>query len=281
MRVPDRLPAWARRLAAEPLVHFLLIGAALFAAITLVRAWERPTVRIEARDIDQLGTYWEQQMQRPPTKAELAAMINERVDEELLAREAIRLGLDKDDMIVRRRLAQKMAFASEDASVPQPSEAALRSWYAAHAGQFAAPARITLRHVFFSADRTGVQPRIAADEALARLRRGEAVDGDPSLLPTAYADADPKDLARDYGADFVKLAQTAPAGVWVGPVASPFGMHLLRIEGRRAAAPQPFETVRAEVEAAWLAERREQANAGFLKSLRHRYRVVVTGVPAS
>lgn len=280
MKLPA-LPAWARRLAAEPLAHFLLIGAILFAAIALVRGWERPTIRIEARDIDQLGAYWEQQMQRPPTKQELAAMIDERVNEELLAREAVRLGLDKGDMIVRRRLAQKMAFASEDASVPQASEATLRAWYSLHTGQFAAPAKLTLRQVFFSADRTGVQPAIAAREALEKLQKGESADGDPSLLPTTYAEADPRELARDFGPDFVKLAESAPTGRWVGPVASPFGMHLLRVEGRQASAPQPFEAVRSEVQAAWLAERREQANAAFLQNLRRRYRVVITGAPAS
>ena len=103
-----------RRLVREPLVHFLLIGALLFAGISVAKDLRRPSVRIDAAEINQLAAYWELQMQRPPTKAELAGIIQGCVDEEILAREAIRLGLDKDDMIVRRRLAQKMAFAGED-----------------------------------------------------------------------------------------------------------------------------------------------------------------------
>jgi peptidyl-prolyl cis-trans isomerase C len=93
----------------EPLVHFLLFGA-----ITLASQARQPVVTIDAQDIEQLAKYWELQSQRAPTRAELAALINEWVDEELLVREAIRLGLDKEDMIARRRLAQEMAFTSED-----------------------------------------------------------------------------------------------------------------------------------------------------------------------
>ena len=117
------------RLLREPLLHFVLIGAALFAGISLAREMHRPQVRIEARELEQLAAYWAQQTQRPPTKAELAAIIRERIDEELLAREAVRLGLDTDDMIVRRRLAQKMSFASEDTgAIAEPDEATLRAF---------------------------------------------------------------------------------------------------------------------------------------------------------
>jgi peptidyl-prolyl cis-trans isomerase C len=269
-----------RRLLREPLLHFILIGTVLFAGISLAKDLQRPTVRIDARDLEQLAVYWEQQTQRPPTKAELAAMIHERVDEELLAREAVRLGLDKDDMIVRRRLAQKMSFASEDVgATTEPDDATLRAYYARTAGDYATPARLALRHVFFSADRTGVRPELAASEALAQLRKGQAVEGDPSLLPLTYADVSVADLARDYGPAFLEAAQKAPEGVWVGPVASPFGVHLLRVEARHASQTPSFDTVRAEVRSAWIAERRKANNEAYLKGLRKKYRVVIAGVP--
>jgi hypothetical protein len=272
--------AFLRRAAAEPLTHFVLIGAALFAGLTLVKSFERPLVRLDAREINQLAGYWELQMQRRPSKAELSAIIQERVDEELLAREAVRLGLDKDDMIVRRRLAQKMAFASEDAGVlAEPDEATLRAYYARTADRYASPARLALRHVFFSADRTGERPDLAAGEALARLRQGEAASGDPSLLPLTYADVSVTDLGRDYGPAFVQTAEAAPAGQWVGPVVSPYGVHLLRVEARHASQTPPFETVRAEVRSAWIADQRKAANAAYLEGLRKRYRIVVAGVP--
>jgi parvulin-like peptidyl-prolyl isomerase len=266
---------WAAR---EPLLHFLVIGALLFGGLQLVRAAQRPTVTLSEQDLTQLVTYWQLQSGRAPTRQELQAILRDRVDEELLAREAHRLGLDKDDMIIRRRLAQKMAFASEDlGATAEPDEATLRSFYEAHRAQYATPAHIALRHAFFSGDRGPGAARAAAGEALARARRGADPGGDPSLLPLTYADANLDDLERDYGGAFAKAVQTAPLGAWVGPVASAYGYHVLRVDSREGAAIAPFETVKADVRDAWSADRRAAANAAFLAGLRKRYRVVVVG----
>lgn len=268
------------RLLREPLLHFLVIGAVLFAGIAGVRSLQRPTVRIDAREIEQLATYWSMQTQRQPTRAELAAIIRERVDEELQAREAVRLGLDRDDMIVRRRLAQKMAFASEDvAAIPEPSESDLQAFYDRTKERYATPARLALRHIFFSADRTGISPQAAAADALAALKAGRPPVGDPSLLPQTYADVLITDLARDYGDEFVQAARQAKEGTWVGPVASPYGLHLIRVEARLAPLVPPLAAVRSEVRAAWFAERREANNRASLERLRTRYRVQIAGVP--
>jgi peptidyl-prolyl cis-trans isomerase C len=269
-----------RSIWREPLLHFTVIGAVLFAAIAGVRELKRPTVRVDAQEIEQLAAYWELQSQRPPTRAELAAIIHERVDEELLAREALRLGLDKGDMIVRRRLAQKMAFASEDvAAIPEPDTAILQAFYAKTKDHYATPARLALRHVFFNADRTGVTPQAAAAQALAELKAGRPAAGDPALLPLSYADVAVNDLARDYGDAFTRAALTAPVGTWVGPVPSPYGVHLIRVEKRLAPEVPPLAQVREEVRAAWLAERREANNRRYLDRLRRRYRVEIAGLP--
>lgn len=266
-----------KRLAREPLVHFLVIGALLFAGLQAVRATERPTVRISEQELNQLVAYWQMQSGRAPTKAELADILQDRIDEELLAREAQRLGLDKDDMIVRRRLAQKMAFASEDVgAVPEPTDAQLHAYYDGHKDAYATPAHIALRQVFFSADR-GPQAQAAAAEAMAQARRGGTPTGDPFLLPLTYADVSPADLVRDYGAAFAKAAQEAPLGTWIGPVPSPYGLHLVRVEARQGADVAAFDSVRSDVRDAWIAERRAANNAAFLKTLRQRYRVVVAG----
>lgn len=267
-----------RRIMREPLAHFLAIGVLLFLVLQVVRASERPTVRISEQELNQLVSYWQMQSGRPPTRTELAAILQDRVDEELLAREAQRLGLDRDDMIVRRRLAQKMAFASEDVdAIPEPTDAQLRTYYDQHKDQYTTPAHIALRQVVFSANR-GPQAQAAAAEGLAQLRRGETPAGDPFLLPLTYADISPADLVRDYGTDFARTIQAAPVGSWIGPVPSPYGVHLVRIEGRMGADVAPFDSVRSDVRDAWIAERRAANNAAFLKSLRQRYRVVVPGV---
>lgn len=258
----------------------MVIGALLFALIAVVNAQTRPTVRLEARDLEQLAAYWEMQTQRPPTRDELASIIQERVDEELLAREAIRLGLDKDDMIIRRRLAQKMAFASEDVStLPAPTEASLQAFYDASRARYATPARLALRHIYFNQDRTGTSPAVAAAEALVRLKAGQAVAGDPALLPLSYADIAVADLSRDYGPQFTEAARMAPLGTWVGPVVSPYGVHLIQVQRRLASEALPLAQVRAEVLDAWMAEQREIKNRAFRQGLRKKYKVEIAGLP--
>ena len=265
-------------IAREPLTHFLLIGALLFGGLQLVRAAERPMVRIDEQELNQLVTYWQLQSGRAPTKPELQAILRDRIDEELLAAEARRLGLDKDDLIIRRRLAQKMAFAGEDVgAIAEPDAATLRAYYQRTKAQYATPAHIALRQVFFTGDRGVEAARAAAAQALERARRGEAVAGDPFLLPLTYADASLDDLLRDYGPAYAKAVQTAPLGAWIGPVPSAYGMHLVRVENRQGAEVAPFDQVRGDVRDGWIAERRAANNAAFLQGLHRRYRVVVAG----
>jgi hypothetical protein len=269
------LPPVARAILREPLTQFLLIGLVLFAVASVARDLRRPVVRIDEAELHQLVAYWEAQAQRPPTPDELRAMLSERIDEELLAREAVRLGLDREDLIIRRRLAQKMAFASEDLEpVPEPSEADLRAWYATHALDHVAPATATFRHVFFSGDIQGAEAR--ARDALSLPRPAEA--GQPFVLPLSYSGVAVRDIERDYGPAFSRQVQTAPQGRWIGPVKSAYGWHILHVERRVLAAAMPFESVRSDLADAWKADRRTQANQAFIRKLRARYRVEVAGM---
>jgi len=276
----DGARSWLSRVLREPLVHFLVLGGLLFGAIAFANYLKRPVVRIDAQEIEQLAAYWELQSQRPPTRDELAALIHERVDEELLAREAVRLGLDKNDMIVRRRLAQKMAFASEDvAALKEPDDKTLQAYYDANRARYATPGRVAMRHIYFSRDRTGETPQAAAAAALAKLQAGGAVASDPSLLPLTYADIAEADIVRDYGDEFAAAVQKAPVGAWVGPAPSAYGLHLIRVERRLPTESPPLAAVREDVRAAWLAERRQDENREFRASLRKRYKVEIAGLP--
>lgn len=275
-----RLKAAAAWALHEPLMRFLVIGAVLFAGISLVRADQRPTITIDAAEIEQLVSYWRQQSHREPDREELKAIINERVDEEVLAEEAKRLGLDRDDMIIRRRLAQKMAFASEDTvEIPEPSEAELAAYYQANQARYAAPERVALRHVFFSNDRTEVSPPVAASDALRALKAGGRVTGDPSMLPQSYADVTIETLERDYGEPFAKAVAAAPVGQWTGPVESAYGLHLVRVESRQGRKVPPLAEVRDEVRVAWIDDRRAVALREQLAELRRGYRIEVAGLP--
>jgi hypothetical protein len=263
----------------EPLLHFVLIGALLFA----FTAWrqqkqDHTEIRITSGEIAQLAAFWETQSQRQPTSEELRGLIEERIDEEVLAREAVRLGLDRDDVIVRRRLAQKMAFVSDDlAVVSEPAEADLRAYFNAHKEAYTTPDLYALRHVFFNPDRHRNALDSDAQRALQRLRRGANASevGDPFMLPRELADVSRDDIARDFGSVFAEAVTTSQPGAWTGPVRSPFGVHLVKLESHTPSSVARFEDVRDRVREAFLAQKQQEANAALRTKLRRQYRIVV------
>ena len=267
--------------AREPLVHFLLIGAVLFVGILAARSLQKPVVRIDAQELGQLAGYWSTQMQRDPTNEELQGIIHERVDEEVLAREALRLGLDKDDMIVRRRLAQKMTFASEDtASLPEPDEAALKAFFEKTKADYQAPPRVTFRHQFFNSDRGKDQALARATAALGKVAstQGDAL-GEPFLLPLGYSDASLIDINKDYGQDFASALIGVPLNQWSGPIASAYGYHLIKVDSRISAKTPTLDEVRPDVLASYQEQARKARNATFLADLRKKYRIEISGIP--
>ena len=263
----------------EPLLHFVLIGAVLFAFTALrEQQHENAEIRITAGEIAQLAAFWETQAQRPPSAEELRGLIEERIDEEVLAREAMRLGLDRDDVIVRRRLAQKVAFVSDDlAVVAEPAEADLRAYFDAHEEAYATPDLYALRHVFFNPDRHGMALDADAQRALQRLARGANASeiGDPFMLPRELADVSRDDIARDFGSAFADAVTASSPGAWAGPVRSPFGVHLVKLESHTPSSAARFEDVRDGVREAFLAQKQQESNAALRVKLRQQYRIVV------
>jgi peptidyl-prolyl cis-trans isomerase C len=267
-----------RAAVREPLLHFVLIGALLFAVTALrQKQSENAEIRITAGEVAQLAAFWETQSQRKPSAEELRGLIEERIDEEVLAREAVRLGLDRNDVIVRRRLAQKMAFVSDDlAAVAEPPEHELRAYFDAHRATYTTPDLYALRHVYFNPDRhTTVD--IDAQRALQRLTRGANADevGDPFMLPRELADVSREDIVRDFGSSFADAVTGSTPGSWSGPVRSPFGVHLVKLESHIPSSAARFEDVRDSVRDAYLGQKQREANAALRTRLRQQYKIVV------
>jgi peptidyl-prolyl cis-trans isomerase C len=190
----------------------------------------------------------------------------------------VRLGLDRDDVIVRRRLAQKMAFVSDDlALVTEPAEADLRAYFEAHREAYTTPDLYTLRHVFFNPDRHGMALDTDAQRALRRLTRGADASevGDPFMLPRELADVSRDDIARDFGSVFAEAVTTSTPGAWAGPVRSPFGVHLVKLESHTPSSVARFEDVRDRVHEAFLAQKQQEANTAQRARLRQQYKIVV------
>jgi len=279
-----------RRLLKEPLLHFLLLGVALFAVNVYVQrdAGGEPSTQIvlSLDELKQLQTYFEAQWRRLPTADEFNAMVENRVQEEVLYREALALGLDKDDTIVRRRMAQKMQFLAEDvAAAHEPTQAELETWFDANQDKFALPARIAFREIYFSPDRRGGKAHDDAAQALTRLV-GQPIDtalgatlGDPFMLQDYYSDRTSEQLAKDFGPPFAQALFKVEPGSWQGPIESGFGWHLVFVEWITPGRIPSLAEVEPDVKNAWLADQKQRAWQEAYDAMRAKYTVMLQAPP--
>ncbi len=216
--------------------------------------------------------------QRPPTRQELEGLVDDWVREEVYAREARRLGLDRDDTVVRRRLRQKMEFLVEDAIAPaDPTDAELAAYLAAHPAPFRREPTYSFQHVFLRPERRG-----DADTLLARLTDGDvaaAALGDPILLPPSLDGASRSEVARLFGDPFAQHLGDVPVGRWSGPLASAYGLHLVLVRERLDGRVPALAEIRDAVEREWRADRRAAASEAAWSRVRKEYDVSVEWPP--
>lgn len=264
-----------KRLFREPLLHFALIGALFFC----VYAWLNQTgpggagerqVRIAESDVKWLKETWARQWQRPPDERELQGLVTDYLREALLAREASAMGLEENDTIIRRRLAQKLEFLVQDtAQLGEPDEAQLRAHFERHRTQYLSAARASFAQLYF---KTGDGARAA----LAQIAAGGAEGlGERSLLQPEVSDAEEGAVAKEFGPGFAAAVFKLEPGLWQGPVESSFGFHLVRVSGRETARPLSFEEARKQVVEAWRHARQLEAKEEFFAALLKKYDVVV------
>ena len=278
-----------RRLLREPLLHFLLIGAGLFLLYNALNRGQsdapREIVISEAR-VEALAENFATVWMRPPTAVELKGLIDDYVAEEVYYREAVAMGLDQDDTVIRRRLRQKMEFISEDvAAATEPTDAQLQAYLEQHADKFALPATLTFQQVYLSAERRGYAVRADAEKLLAALQAGRgpadpAEAGDATLLPATMEAASPQVIANAFGEEFARQIDEAPVGQWSGPIESGFGLHLVKVDERVAASAPSLAEIRPIVLREWQSEQRRALNKSFLDTLRSKYEVRVEGAAA-
>ena len=263
-----------RRWLRDPLVAFLAIGAAVFGAEWALRDNSR-TVVVTPAQAERLAELWATQMGRAPSASELDALIDDHVREEILVREAKRLRLDEDDVIVRRRLAQKLSFLSEDlAALEPPPAAALQRYFEANRQRYETPATVSFSHIYFSPDS---RQDAAADarRALAGLNpQAWRSTGDPFMLGRTYAYSSMARVRKDFGDAFAEaLAGLDVDAAWQGPLQSSYGFHLLRVDARTAAKGADYASVAVRVGADFDAQRRAEANRRYFDDLLARYEV--------
>jgi peptidyl-prolyl cis-trans isomerase C len=280
-----------KQLLREPLVHFLLLGALLFAGHAYFDRGQGTgdmsrQIRLSGDDLAQLAMLFQSQWKRDPTPDEFARMVETKVQEEVLYREGLAMGLDKGDTIVKRRMAQKMQFVAEDvAAARTPTSAELQDWFGKNTDKFQDPPRISFRHLYFAPDKRGARAQGDAADALAKLA-GESEDSklaaalaDPFMFHDYYRDRAPMYLGKEFGPRFALAVTKLPTGSWQGPIESGFGWHVVFVDTLVPGRIPPFEEIEGDVRTAWLAEQKRTAWERAYKHMRGKYTVWLPAVP--
>ena len=275
-----------RSLLREPLVHYLALGLALFAGYALVTRGQDPgtdqLIQITELEVQWLSSTWESRWQRPPTEDELRGLVDAYIREEVLYREALSVGLDRDDQVIRRRLVQKLEFITEDhASQVQPSEAELQTFLQENLDTYRFPERRSFVHVYFNADRRGASVEADADRVLDLLRTTspsleQAIElGDRFMLPHAYREMSEQETGRDFGSRFAASLFEVQPGEWQGPMGSGYGLHLVRVTAVVEGRVPDLSEVRNGVLRDFTAGARDRASQALYDNLRQQYEIEI------
>jgi hypothetical protein len=270
-----------KRWLSEPLLHFLLLGALIF----LGYSWTSSDVQREGEihvsrgQQEHLLTTFTRTWSRPPTAEEFNKLVDDWIREEIAYREGTRMGLDTDDTIIRRRLRQKLELLAEDVvSVMAPTEDELAAFLDSHQQDYRLEARYTFSQIYFSEDRRGANAKGDALDALSQIEDGSANPlemGDPLPLPAQFRAEREGAIAAQFGRDFADGLGDLDLARWVGPIRSPFGLHLLYIQVLEADRPLSLDEVRNEVKRDWENQRRIETIEQLYARLRDQYTVTV------
>lgn len=266
----------------EPLIHFLLLGGLIFALYNeLSEQTAEDEIFISRGQQENLLNTFSRTWQRPPTPLEFQGLLKDYIRQEIAYREAREIGLDQEDIIIRRRLRQKMESLAEDvAALVPPTEEQLEAYLREHPDRFRVEAHFTFRHIYFSADRRGDQAWDDAQQSLAQLNEeggGELADsaGDTLPLPAAWANASAGEIDRIFGSGFAQQLEQAQTETWSGPWRSGFGLHLVWLDERWESRLPELAEVREMVQREWLNQRREESVNGLYDRLAENYVITI------
>jgi peptidyl-prolyl cis-trans isomerase C len=271
------------KLLKEPLLHFLVAGGLLFAGYFWIHRGEKKEdprrIEITSNQIQQIELDWRARWQRPPTQDELQAGISDELRQEVLYREALDLGLDKNDTIVKRRMAQKMDFLTDEISAlrdPAPGE--VEAWFEKNRAQYLPPPLATFHHLYFSSDKRGAKAEADARQAMGALQSRDSRGGDALMFQPSYSEQTQDQVARIFGTKFSERLYKLEPGGWRGPVESGFGWHLVWVDALVAGEAPAFEAVATQAKADWIAEQRAELKRTAFEAMKAHYDIVI--VPA-
>jgi len=269
-----------QRLLREPLLHFLLLGALLFSLYGALHRGAPDEILVDRSRVESLSAQFQRAWQRPPTADELKGLIDTWVREEVFYREGLAQRLDRDDPVVRRRVAQKLTAMADAQTSAEASPAEMQAWLDAHADVYRLQPSYSLRQVYFDPARQGKRLDAAITAARSALARGaKEMPGDATMLPDTLESASSTEIARVFGNEFAAALANLPVGEWQGPIASEFGIHLVMVGARQPGRLPALADVKATVQRDLLRARVEQSGETYYQSLRQRYAVRVEAIP--
>jgi peptidyl-prolyl cis-trans isomerase C len=283
-----------KKLAREPLVHFLLIGAGIYGLYGIYAGGEvddnERTVTVSAGDIQAMANQWTRMWSRPPTEEELGGIVRDHVRTQILFREALAMGLDVGDVVIERRLAQKVELLAQGLITPaEPTDEVLQTWHTDNPSQFKQPDLYTITHIFFDPDKredaTLADAEAARDKlnALDELPANYDEYGDRFMLQNYYSMRSELELRKMFGTGFVEQITGLEPGRWHGPVLSGYGPHLVMINSVLL-TPQPaYIDIKKRLTEEWMAGQIDEMSERFVDELISRYEILVeeTEVPVT
>jgi len=275
-----------KKLHKEPLLHFLIIGTMIFVLFSVLNKEESVTtgnkILVSTADIERLSGSWARKGNRPPTETELKGLVESYIKEEVYYREALALGLDQNDTILRRRLMQKMEFLSNDlAELNTPDEATLNQYFLDHQEKYELPAQVSFTHIYFSTDKRGSKAFQDAKSVLSEMRAspGNVMKapelGDSFMMQYDFVQETPFEVARAFGTDFAHQLFESEINTWQGPIESGYGLHLVRISEKIDARMPELASIIDKVRTDLMFEQRQKMNKEIYERFRDRYEIVI------
>jgi len=270
-----------RQFLREPLLHFVVLGIAIFVVYEVFRGdgpGDNEIVVTRGHQQNLIATF-ERTWQRSPSPQEYQVLVEDFIRQEIAYREAGAMELDRNDIIIRRRLRQKLELLTEDlSSLVPPTEVELETYYDENVENYRTSPRYTFTQIFFSSDDSVELAKQRAAALLANIATGEKITdpanlGDRISLPVQMRDSGLRDVASTFGSEFAEQLYEFPMGVWAGPIRSAYGLHLVNLETRLDGFVPPLADISSDVRNDFLYQRRSEAVDTLYESLAERYTI--------
>jgi len=253
-------------------IIFFIIGLILYIIDIGLNNYDDKEIYISDQEIISLVSAWKSQVGRNPTDDEIARIINNLIDEEILYREALKLGLDKEDRIIKRRLAQKISFLKQETIANLPTNEELISYYNNNKDKYFIESTYTFTHYFFSSDNNSKE---RSEKAFNNLLNSKTINSDPFFLGKNFVDVSIKNINSDFGDSFSSYFENIPLNQWTRPIESAFGHHIVYVSNAKDGYYPDITKILNKVEIDLLQNKRDKAVEEFLNEIKSEYKVFI------